>query len=513
VLQYADDTLILLPADAAQVQRLRQLLDDFADATGLKINYNKSTMVPINVSSTTSNELQALLGCKLETFPQTYLGLPLSTTKLNISAFSPLIGKADKHLAGWQNQFLNSRGRAILINSVLDGTAAYLMAANQMPKGVLDALDSRRRAFLWTGAAKTTGSQCLVVWPTVCQTKEKGGLGVRELHLQNQCLLLKLIHKLHHPGDSAWAQWARTGLDLANLTGRDAVGAHWDALRNLLPFYRCITSVVLGDGRATSFWDDHWHGSGTLTSTFPSLASHVTGSGASVSDTKRQGIRAQLVPRLSRQAAAELTQVEDILDQLRLSNEPDDRLCPLMTVPGDHKIHTSRVYQAIKNHGIPAAFAKFVWSNRTPPKVQHFCWLVVQDRIKCRTNLKRKHILEDDTCPICDADPETATHLLLTCPFSLQLWNKFGIDVSSLQACTIWNIDRPGHIDALHFETLVHLICWMLWKHRNGVVFNNLPPSASRLAATFRDAAHLWQHRFPAAERSVVEQWCHLVSS
>jgi hypothetical protein len=68
-------------------------------------------------------------------------------------------------------------------------------------------------------------------------------------------------------------------------------------------------------------------------------------------------------------------------------------------------------------------------------------------------------------------------------------------------------------MDALHFETLIHLICWMLWKHRNGVVFNNLPPSASQLAATFRDAAHLWQHRFPAAERSVVEQWCHLVSS
>jgi len=142
--------------------------------------------------------------------------------------------------------------------------------------------------------------------------------------------LLKLIHRLHHPGDSAWAQWARTGLDLANLTGRDAVGAHWDALRNLLPFYRCITSVVLGDGRATSFWDDHWHGSGTLASTFPSLASHVAESGASVSDTKRQGVRAQLVPRLSRQAAAELTQVEDILDRLQLSNEPDDRLCPLI---------------------------------------------------------------------------------------------------------------------------------------------------------------------------------------
>jgi len=130
-----------------------------------------------------------------------------------------------------------------------------------------------------------------------------------------------------------------------------------------------------------------------------------------------------------------------------------------MTAPGDHKIRTSRVYQAIKNHGTPAAFAKFVWSNRTPPKVQHFCWLVVQGRIKCGTNLKRKNIVEDDTCPICGADQETATHLMLACPFSSQLWGKFGMDVSSLQASTICSIARPSHIDALHFETLVHLIC------------------------------------------------------
>jgi hypothetical protein len=47
ILQYADDTLILLPADRLQVLRLWQLLDQLAEATGLKINYSKSTMVPM----------------------------------------------------------------------------------------------------------------------------------------------------------------------------------------------------------------------------------------------------------------------------------------------------------------------------------------------------------------------------------------------------------------------------------------------------------------------------------
>jgi len=160
----------------------------------------------------------------MEQFPQTYLGLPLSDTKLNLTAFSPLIARVDRHLAAWQNQFLNARGRSVLINLVIDGAGAYLMAANQFPQGVFDVLDSRRRAFLWDSTPSTIGAHCLVAWTKVCDSKEAGGMGIRDLQLQNQCLLLKLVHRLHHPEDSAWAHWARRGLHLGSLTGPYAVG-------------------------------------------------------------------------------------------------------------------------------------------------------------------------------------------------------------------------------------------------------------------------------------------------
>lgn len=66
------------------------------------------------------------------------------------------------------------------------------MAANQFPWGVFDALDSRRRAFLWDDTLSTIGAHCLIAWTKVCDSKESGGLGIRDLQLQNQCLLLKL---------------------------------------------------------------------------------------------------------------------------------------------------------------------------------------------------------------------------------------------------------------------------------------------------------------------------------
>ena len=46
VLQYADDTLILLRGDLDEVKQLKHLLDQFSEATGLRINYHKSTADP-----------------------------------------------------------------------------------------------------------------------------------------------------------------------------------------------------------------------------------------------------------------------------------------------------------------------------------------------------------------------------------------------------------------------------------------------------------------------------------
>jgi hypothetical protein len=49
IVQYADDTIVMMQADSSQIHHLKGLLHVFSDSTGLKVNYNKSMMVPINV--------------------------------------------------------------------------------------------------------------------------------------------------------------------------------------------------------------------------------------------------------------------------------------------------------------------------------------------------------------------------------------------------------------------------------------------------------------------------------
>lgn len=51
IVQYANNTLLIMEADACQLFFLKGILQSFSDSTGLKVNYHKSQMIPINVST------------------------------------------------------------------------------------------------------------------------------------------------------------------------------------------------------------------------------------------------------------------------------------------------------------------------------------------------------------------------------------------------------------------------------------------------------------------------------
>jgi hypothetical protein len=229
VLQYADDTLIIMRADDGAAAQLKLILDRFARATGLVINFTKSTMVPMHVDAGCVASAAAALGCVVESFPQTYLGLPLSCEKLGIDAFVPLIAKADKCLSGWRALLLSPAGRLVLVNAVLDSLPTHAMAAMLLPPAVIKALDALRRAFLWGGGDQVSGAKCLVAWDKVCRAKCEGGLGVRALGVQNACLLVKVLHRLHVRPTSPWASWHWSMISdgsVADLVRSEPAGDH-----------------------------------------------------------------------------------------------------------------------------------------------------------------------------------------------------------------------------------------------------------------------------------------------
>jgi hypothetical protein len=50
VIQYADDTIIVMKSCQRELLCLKGLLESFAQSTGLRVNYTKSGLVPLNMS-------------------------------------------------------------------------------------------------------------------------------------------------------------------------------------------------------------------------------------------------------------------------------------------------------------------------------------------------------------------------------------------------------------------------------------------------------------------------------
>ena len=78
---YADDVVLFIKPTLADLSFVVEALSIFGEASGLKVNFQKYNLLPINLSNQDTQSMANLLGCAVGTFPFTYLGAPLSFNK------------------------------------------------------------------------------------------------------------------------------------------------------------------------------------------------------------------------------------------------------------------------------------------------------------------------------------------------------------------------------------------------------------------------------------------------
>src|ERR1043165_6948392 len=132
-LQYADDTILFLENNIEKSQNLKSVLHCFEQVSGMRINYSKSELIPINLEVTEVAPFLDCLGCSQGSFPIKYLGVPLHFEKLSREDIQPLIDKILKRIAGWRGKLLSYRGRLILIHACLASIPMYLLSFFKFP--------------------------------------------------------------------------------------------------------------------------------------------------------------------------------------------------------------------------------------------------------------------------------------------------------------------------------------------------------------------------------------------
>lgn len=139
VIQYADDTILVLPAIPSQLWQVKNLLMHYANYTGLKVNYSKSFLVPLNINEDSLPGLLQILGCQQGKLPFAYLGLPMGTAQLKIEDFSPMMQRVERRLAGCSTLVSND-GKLLLIKSVFSALPIFFMCTLALPVGVINQL-------------------------------------------------------------------------------------------------------------------------------------------------------------------------------------------------------------------------------------------------------------------------------------------------------------------------------------------------------------------------------------
>jgi hypothetical protein len=123
-----------------QLVALKAILNTFATSTGLKVNYSKSSIYPINLSQERLSHLSSIVYCQAGSMPFTHLGLPLSMNKPTVQECMPLVHRIERRLVS-TSIFLTQGGKLLMVNSMLSSLATFYMCSIMVPITILNQLD------------------------------------------------------------------------------------------------------------------------------------------------------------------------------------------------------------------------------------------------------------------------------------------------------------------------------------------------------------------------------------
>jgi hypothetical protein len=507
VLQYADDTLIVMPACPIQLAHLKELLDVFSKASGLKVNFQKSNLLPINVDNEQMQQLSNLLGCAIGTFPFTYLGTPLSYTKPKMEHFLYIIERIQRRL-NVCSQYLSYDGRLLLVNAVFSSLPTFIMSCLLLYKGIIEQVDKYRRHIFWRGKDLEKKNPPLAAWDLLCRPKCKGGLGILNLQTQNTCLLMKMVHKFINQLDIPWVKliweiYYPQGMANINM---QTCSFWWRDCLKIMPTYKDLAGCQLQNGHTLAFWMDTWDAL-PKKDLWPHLFSFSQNQNISISSIHSlDELTTHFHLPLSEEAYIQYQELEQCLLSLELQEAEDIWQLP----PGASTYKVSKAYSLLSQHPEPLMVFKWLWKSCCQLKHKIFYWLVIYNRQNTRAMLMRKNFfIEDYTCVMCnDHTLETRDHLFFQCQFAQMCWKYLCPSWQPLYSSIQDEVANLKRLLNLPFAMeVIILISWAIWTTRNDFIFQHINPSLYTCRRKFKTEMKWLVHRAKRQEYNGLADW------
>ncbi|KAL6331818.1 hypothetical protein AAG906_020162 [Vitis piasezkii] len=482
-LLFADDTLVFCEASEDQMVHLSWLLMWFEAISGLRINLDKSEILPVGRVENLEN-LALEAGCKVGRLPSSYLGIPLGANHKSVAVWDGVEERFRKRLALWKRQFISKGGRITLIRSTLSSMPIYLMSLLRMPRVVSLRLEKIQRDFLWGGGALE-------------RKPHLGGLGVRRLSTLNRALLCKWNWRFANERENFWRHVIsrKFGEEEGGWGSREVRESYgvgfWKEIRKEGALMQNKVVFSVGNGRRVKFWKDIWWGNFALCNSFPSLYAIASSKEAWVEEFwDTSGEEGVWSPRFSRPFNDwEVEEVERLLLTIRGA-----RLIPLMEdrmmwkVTSNGIFSVKSLYNDLSSRRAGLFPHGLIWS----PSEASWGKVLTMDQLK-----KRGWALAN-RCFLCCEEEESIDHILIHCFRARVLWELlfalFGVcwvlPSSARDTLIEWRGFMLGKKHRKVWKAAPLCLFWAVWMERNRIAFDNEDFSVHRLKNSF--VCNLW---------------------
>jgi hypothetical protein len=385
---------------------------------------------------------------------------------------------------------------------------------------------------------------CWVSWDRICQPKEKGGLGIKNLALFNSSLLCKWKWRSLNDCDAPWhdllrfrygsltanflSEDGRAGFKQASISWRDIWHLGCVADRG---WFRNNISSVIGDGNDISFWKEKWIGVVPLCEYVPALFNNsrqqhncISAMGKWVSNEWRWEF--DWVNDLSTSEVDLLHDLRLVLQDIQPRRDINDRRKWIPHGAGMFSVQSA--YSSLQDifslealeHNMVHALKK-LWVTKVPSKASIFGWRLLLAKLPTKVALFDKGIITtnlEKCCVFCSGVEEDIQHVFFNCNVILQLWdaifNWLGTTSVTYVSVTDHFLNFGGILKGKKTKGLRHIIwlatTWCIWRSRNNILFRGDSVNISSLFNQILYIAWLW---FIGSLRNNVDfsfpDWCN----
>lgn len=134
-------------------------------------------------------------------------------------------------------------------------------------------------------------------------------------------------------------------------------------------------------------------------------------------------------------------------------------------------VYSSKTWEAMRPKENVRSWAKLIWFKGYIPKHSFTMWIANLDRLPTRSRLSTCGMQVPTDCCLCSTMAETRDHLLLTCDYSLAVWQQVLVHLNppvnmftSWSELLSWMKQSTSLSPSLRRKLVVHTTIFHLWK-------------------------------------------------